>query len=519
MLITMSILSTAWYILLFLIVLSVVICIHELGHFLFAKKAGILCHEFSFGMGPKLWSRKFGETVFSIRAIPFGGYVSMAGEEIEAEIIQVGKKIRLGFDSSQQVNRIIIDPNNVNYHDFLEITVTDFDLSSGPDERLYINEYTVKRNAMYVMDKKQIQIAPKDRSFTYKSKLQRFLTAVGGPLMNFVLAIVVYIVIAFMTGVPNVQSTEVGYVQQDMPAYNVIQPGDIIKSINGVDVTSWQGTEHSISAELSHLSTSYTIVVERNGQEVPLTPIEPQYIFYGLGFTSEVGTDKLIIGTPLYRNSELLPGDEIVSIDGKTFANWSAVITFAENYTAGSTKDHPTTIVVNRDGTEKTITYVAFSQKVVAALGYNIFYQRIGITSTDKFSFFGAFAVAGERFWSAGSTIFKTLGVLISSNQVHLSDLSGFVGIFTLTKDAAAQGFISLLSWVGLLSVNLGIVNLLPIPALDGGRIVFIGYELVTGKKPNQKFENALHTIMFFLLIGLLIYVTYYDILRLIGIR
>ncbi len=87
-----------------------------------------------------------------------------------------------------------------------------------------------------------------------------------------------------------------------------------------------------------------------------------------------------------------------------------------------------------------------------------------------------------------------------------------------MTSEAASQGLITLLSFVGLLSVNLGILNLLPIPALDGGRIVFIGYEAITKKKPNQKVENWLHTIVFFLLIALMIYVTYNDILRLIGI-
>jgi regulator of sigma E protease len=239
MLVTLSIFSTIGYILLFLLVLSVVICIHELGHFIFAKRAGILCHEFSFGMGPKIWSKKFGETEFAIRAIPFGGYVAMAGEEIEADVISVGKKIRLGFDETKEVNRIIVDAKNVNYHDFLEVTVEDYDLSSEPGNRLYINEYTVKRNAMYVFDKKHMQIAPKDRSFTYKSKGQRFLTAVGGPLMNFVLAFAVYLVVAFMIGVPNAASTKVSQVEQGTPAYGIIQDGDIIKSINGVDVTSW----------------------------------------------------------------------------------------------------------------------------------------------------------------------------------------------------------------------------------------------------------------------------------------
>ena len=87
-----------------------------------------------------------------------------------------------------------------------------------------------------------------------------------------------------------------------------------------------------------------------------------------------------------------------------------------------------------------------------------------------------------------------------------------------MVRQASTEGFIYLVQFVALLSVNLGILNLLPIPALDGGRIVFIGYEAITKKKPNQKVENWLHTIVFFLLISLMVYVTYHDILRLIGI-
>jgi len=113
--------------------------------------------------------------------------------------------------------------------------------------------------------------------------------------------------------------------------------------------------------------------------------------------------------------------------------------------------------------------------------------------------------------------IVTTLKQLFFSDQILVSDLSGFVGIYQFTANAASQGLRVFLSWIALLSVNLGILNLLPIPALDGGRIAFIGYEAVTGKKPNQKFENVLHTIVFILLIGLMLFVTYNDILRLFG--
>jgi regulator of sigma E protease len=519
MIITLGFFQTLGDILIFLIVLGTVICIHELGHFFFAKKAGILCHEFAFGMGPRIWSKKFGETVFSIRLIPFGGFVSMAGEEIEAEIIKVGSKIRVGFNNKNEIDRIILNPDNINYQDCLKIEVLDFDLSSEEGNRLYINEYTVKREAMYVHDKQQLQIAPKDRNFVYKSKTQRFLATFGGPLMNFILAFVVFLIISWSVGVPDMNSTKIGSVADDTPAYGIIQEGDVIISINGVDVSTWDGDSNSIRSELVLNTEGYEIVVLRGDTEVTLQVIKPQYVFYGLGFTSTVGEDNLIIGTPLYLNSEILSGDKIISIDGNLMNSWEDVINFALGYTNGSTEESPTEIVVERDGTELTFTYVAYGDDVLSAMGYDSFYSRIGIGGTNKFSFFGGFGSAWDSFVSASTSIYKTIALMFTSEQVGVDDLSGFVGIFTMTSQAASNGIISLLSWVGLLSVNLGIVNLLPIPALDGGRIVFIGYEAITRRKPNQKVENLLHTVMFFILMGLLVLITYNDILRLIGLK
>ncbi|MBU1145116.1 MAG: RIP metalloprotease RseP [Firmicutes bacterium] len=510
-------------ILLFLIVLSVVICIHELGHFFFAKKAGVLCHEFSFGMGPKIWSKKKGETTFSIRAIPFGGFVSMSGEEVQAEVVKVGQKIRLGFAKDGEINRIIINPAHLDYQDYLEVTIDSIDLQGRDQTRLYINEYTVKRDAYFVFDKNQMQIAPYDRNFSTKTKIQRFLITFGGPMMNFILAFFVYLFIALTLGVANTSSTVVGDVSSGMPASEILLPGDIILSINDEEVSAWTSSDESlitINSELAKYLTydSFVFEVERDGEILTLEPIIPQYIFYALGFTSSVDTTDLIIGSPLYVSSELLAGDKILSINGEIFANWNEIITYAIAYTEGSTEENPTTITVERDGVEYTFTYVAYGTNVLDAMGYSAFYSRIGIAGTTKFSLFGSFENAFLSFKESALSIYKTLYLLFSSKQIGVGDLSGFIGIYTMTANAASQGFYTLLSWVGLLSVNLGIVNLLPIPALDGGRLVFIGYEAITKKKPNQKFENLLHTIVFFLLIALLIFVTYNDILRLFGL-
>ncbi|PKL77838.1 MAG: hypothetical protein CVV25_13520 [Ignavibacteriae bacterium HGW-Ignavibacteriae-4] len=577
MIITLGIFQTLGNIILFLIVLGVIICVHELGHLYFAKKAGILCHEFSFGMGPRLWSIKKGETIYSIRAIPFGGFVSMSGEELEEEIIKVGDKVRLDFDKSNVVKNIIINPNNPKYQDLIEVTVETIDLKS--DKSLFINQYSVKQDAMYIFDKREMQIAPLNRRFASKTKWQRFIATFGGPMMNFVLAFVVYLIIAFAVGVPNTDSTEISSVNEAGPAYGILMDGDKIISINGVDVETWTGSSNSVSSELNKTIDGYIIVVERDGQLVTLDEIKPLMLFYSLGFQATNDSNDLIIKAPIdvLAKSELKAGDKILSIEDTQMNTWEDVINFVENNKAGSESKedlykmtvyrqtiseysgyiasvkqengvyvveiNPTgeqeNIIYNIGGTETLlvsagsqvvagealgsggnydIQFVLYGDNVLEAVGVTPFDSVIGIEATNHFSFFGSIGSAFNMLISAGTSIFGTLGLLFTSNLVGVSDLSGFVGIFSLTSRAASAGIITLLSFVGFLSVNLGIVNLLPIPALDGGRIVFIGYEAIFKKKPNQKVENWLHTIVFFLLMALMLYVTYNDILKLFGI-
>ena len=113
----MSIISGILGILVFLFVLSLVIIIHELGHFIAARKAGILCHEFSLGMGPVVWSTKKGETVYSIRLFPLGGYVAMAGEELKDEVIKVGDQVRVIFNDLRNVEKLILEHKEENWQE------------------------------------------------------------------------------------------------------------------------------------------------------------------------------------------------------------------------------------------------------------------------------------------------------------------------------------------------------------------------------------------------------------------
>jgi regulator of sigma E protease len=525
MFITLSFIASAFdviiNIIIFLLVLSLVICIHELGHLFFAKRAGILCHEFSFGMGPKVWSTKKGETRYSIRAIPFGGYVSMAGEEVESEIIHIRDKVGLVLDDHQNIQKIVLDIKDKRYPDMIETVVESFDLTD--EGNLNINGIKVNEKAFYVYPKNDMQIAPRHRRFNGKTKTQRFLTTFGGPLMNFILAFFIYLVVSLILGVANTESAEIGGVSEDMPAEGILLEGDRVISINGLDVDSWSGTENSLVNRLNELeedrTSTYIFEVERGGQTITLDPIQPKHFFYNLGFTLDPDAQGLVIDQPIYTNSELKQGDEIVSIDGVSFNDVDALIDFSLAYTDGTSEENPTEIVVNRDGDEETFTYVAYSQEVLQGLGYDVYFSRLGIEASSKFSFFGSFANAGQSFVGAATSIFSTLRLLFASEQVGVRDLSGFVGIFSMVRQASALGILYLFQFIALLSVNLGILNLLPIPALDGGRIVFLGYEAITNKKPNQRFENLLHTIVFFLLLALMLYVTYHDILRLFGLN
>jgi regulator of sigma E protease len=517
----MDILIVIGNILLFILVLSVVICIHELGHFFFAKRAGILCHEFAFGMGPRIWSKKVGETTFSIRAFPFGGFVSMSGEEINKELVSKGDTVKLMFDDQGLVKRIIVKPKANAYSDIDNTQVEKIDLWGAEMSPLYINDFTVRRDAYYMLDGIDQQIAPQERNFNSKNKRNRFMVNIAGAMMNIILALFVFLFIALVWGVADPSSTVVSEVSLDTPAYSVLEPGDQIIAINGVIIFSWSVDDGSasVNSELSKYAEadSFIFTVVRDGETITLDPIKPQFIFYGLGFTSATESDDLIIGTPLYTDTELLSGDLILSIDGTSFASWADLIAFADTY-EGSNEDAPTSIVVDRDGEIKTFEYVAYNSKTLSAMGYEAFYSRVGISGSSHFSFFGSFQAAMVSLYNSSISIYRTLGLLFTSDQVGIGDLSGFIGIYSITANAAAQGLRSLLSWVGLLSVNLGIVNLLPIPALDGGRLVFIVYEAITKKKPNQRVENMLHTAVLFLLLGLMVFITYKDILRLFGI-
>ena len=203
-----------------------------------------------------------------------------------------------------------------------------------------------------------------------------------------------------------------------------------------------------------------------------------------------------------------------LEIDGnnQVVSSWDDIIVFFKLNTRG-------TLIVSyeREGIANEATYNLISKDALSKLGYQAIVFQIGITPTASFDLGYTLAYPFKTFYSNMMQVFNTLGLLFDANEdLGIGDLSGPVGIFTLVSSTASQGFIAILGFTGFLSINIGLLNLMPIPALDGGRLVFLGIEAVTRKPLNRKIENTINNLMFFILIGLFIFVTYNDILRLI---
>ena len=229
--------------------------------------------------------------------------------------------------------------------------------------------------------------------------------------------------------------------------------------------------------------------------------------------------DEPIVGAAFGRaetDGELQSGDLITSleIDGvnQVVTSWDDIIVFFKTNTRGTI-----TVTYEREGVSNEATYNLISKDALGRLGYQAIVFQIGITPTSEFNLGYTLAYPFKTFYSNMMQVFNTLGLLFDAKEdLGLGDLSGPVGIFTLVSSTASQGFIAILGFTGFLSINIGLLNLMPIPALDGGRLVFLGIEAVTRKPLNRKIENTINSVMFFILIGLFIFVTYNDILRLI---
>ena len=442
----------------------------------------------------------------------------MAGEEIQDEIVKEGQVVRLVFDDFSNVEKIIIDHENEKYEQFEKVTVYNVDLKGKNNEPLQLNDYTVKRDAFYVFKNRELQIAPVERSFDSKTKMQRFLAMFAGPFMNFVLAFFIFILVNLIVGFPNAENTVVGAIEPDYPAAEQLLEGDEIISIDRVNVYNWDDISEAL--DMNPTDRMVEFIVIRDGEEEEPIYITPVVFFYTAGFHSKEGVvNDLVVGEvnpeTLAGKAGLLEDDVILTIDGIVVNTWLDVATSFNNNIDGE----DTVIEVSRGTETVDIEITPYNHDLVISQGLLVVDSFVGISPIYEFDFFRSFTASGSDVKASASMIFTTIGLLFNNDQVGVGDLAGPVGIYTITSRALSAGFISFLTWTALLSVNLGVINLLPIPALDGGRLVFLGYEAITSKKPNRKVENTLHYAMYIMLLGLFVYITFNDILRLFNIR
>ncbi|MFD1018219.1 RIP metalloprotease RseP [Thalassobacillus hwangdonensis] len=277
----------------FILMFGLLVFVHEWGHLIFAKRSGMLAREFAIGFGPKIFSFMKNETLYTIRLLPIGGYVRVAGEDPEIIELKAGHHIGLEFDGAGKVNKIIV--NNKDKHpDARVIEVEHADLDHAlkivgyeidEDERL---EFDVDPKAFFVMDEKETQIAPYNRQFASKSVPQRAMQLFAGPMMNFVLAIIIFFILGLVQGVP-VDEARLGKVIEDSPAQEAgLQSGDEIISVDGQQVSTWEGFTEIVR---QHPDQELTLTVSRNGDTEELN-VTPQSVQEGEATIGRIGIER-----------------------------------------------------------------------------------------------------------------------------------------------------------------------------------------------------------------------------------
>lgn len=413
----------------FIIVFGVLVIVHEFGHFFFAKRAGILVREFSIGMGPKLLAHMGKDgTTYTLRLLPIGGYVRMAGLEDEETELNPGTPLSVELTSDNKVQRINVS-KKIQLPNSIPLELVEADLTNTLTLTGYINgdesqatTYSVEHDATVIEESgTEVRIAPKDVQFQSAKIGQRILTNFAGPMNNFLLTILLFIIMAFVQGgVPNYDTNQIGKVQADSPAAKAgIKSNAEILTINHQKVSNWD----DLTSE----------IIKSPGKKVPMT-------------IKQGGQQKKITVTP-----------RTVESNGQKSGQ----------------------------------------------IGIQA-YMKTGLA--DKFAY--GFTQTGNMFVQ----IFKALGGLFTG--FSLNKLGGPVMMYKMSSEAASQGIITVISLMAFLSVNLGIVNLLPIPAFDGGKIVLNLIEAVRGKPLDPEKEGMIMMAGFVFIMVLMILVTWNDIQR-----
>ena len=435
------------------LIFSILILFHEFGHFIVAKMSGVDVVEFSMGFGPRIFSTVRGGTRYSFKALLFGGSCEMKGM----------------YDDLDED-----DPNA------LEARRTE------------------------------------EGSFQSASIGKRIAIIFAGPLFNFILAFVGAVIIMSAIGY---DPAEVVAVSEESPAYEAgLRPGDTITEFMGGhvdigrDVANWF-TFHDLK-ESDTVTVSYT----RDGQKYKASFAPYVYVRYMMGLTYTLSSETAHVDSvgeksPL-AEAGVKAGDVITAIDGNEITTAQSMHDYFEAHPLDGSE---VTLTIEREGNTFETTLVPYeSRQALTGFSYNLGRVPTNAIGVIKYSFIEI------RYWI--TTVIKSLGGMFTG-RFGADDLSGPVGVVdivgTTYEEVKEEGFfmtfLNMVNLLILLSANLGVMNLLPIPALDGGRLVFLLYELISGKPVNRKVEMAVQSAAALALIVLMVYVMYNDVLRIIG--
>ncbi|HFI0641360.1 TPA: RIP metalloprotease RseP [Streptococcus suis] len=413
-------------ILAFIFIFSVIVVVHEFGHFYFAKKAGILVREFAIGMGPKIFAHTGKDgTLYTIRILPLGGYVRMAGWGEDKTEIKTGSPASLSLNEAGVVTRINLSGKQLDSLS-LPMNVTSFDF----EEKLEITGLVLEESKTYKVDHDativeedgtEVRIAPLDVQYQNATVWGRLMTNFAGPMNNFILGILVFIILFFMQG-------------------GVANP-----SSNAVSITEG-------------------------------------------GALQAAG---------------VVTGDKILSVNGNATDSYTEVATIISKAATDATTAPSFDLVVEHDGKNRHVSVTA--EQVDGA-------YRIGISPILKTGFVDKI-VGG--FQEAGATALRVVTALKNLiANFDVKQLGGPVAIYKVSSQAAEFGLVSVLGLMAALSINLGIFNLIPIPALDGGKIVMNILEAIRRKPLKPETESYITLAGVAVMVVLMIVVTWNDIIR-----
>ncbi|VPQ79881.1 metallo protease [Streptococcus pneumoniae] len=413
-------------ILTFILVFGIIVVVHEFGHFYFAKKSGILVREFAIGMGPKIFAHigKDG-TAYTIRILPLGGYVRMAGWGDDTTEIKTGTPVSLTLADDGKVKRINLSGKKLD-QTALPMQVTQFDF----EDKLFIKGLVLEEEKTFAVDHDatvveadgtEVRIAPLDVQYQNATIWGKLITNFAGPMNNFILGVVVFWVLIFMQG---------GVRDVDTNQFHIMPQGALAKV--GVPETS-----------------------------------------------------------------------QITKIGSHEVNNWESLIQAVETETKDKTA--PTLdVTISEKGSDKQVTVTPEDSQGRYLLGV-----QPGVKSDFLSMFVGGFTTAAD----SALRILSALKNLIF--QPDLNKLGGPVAIFKASSDAAKNGIENILYFLAMISINIGIFNLIPIPALDGGKIVLNILEAIRRKPLKQEIETYVTLAGVVIMVVLMIAVTWNDIMRL----